>query len=208
MNRIGLLQSGVWIPQENTDAQPIIDQKIVDLTRGMVQANEDAYREFTRNYASRLHRYLLVFTRGHETTAQELLQQTIIKVARNMRIFYSESELWNWLAVLARNCAIDEERKRARHWSMLLRFWQKREISSEESAETDFSHFVGLELESLAEDERLLLKRKYIDGVSVRELAVEFKTSEKGIESKLSRLRKKLKEAVLKRIKHAKPGEE
>ena len=56
-------------------------------------------------YASRLHRYLLVFTRGHEATAQELLQQTIIKVARNMRIFYSERELWNWLALLAHSAS-------------------------------------------------------------------------------------------------------
>jgi RNA polymerase sigma factor (sigma-70 family) len=46
-------------------------------------------------------------------------------------------------------------------------------------------------------DEQKLVEQKYFAHRSVREIAMDLQTTEKAIESKLSRIRKKLKDAVL-----------
>jgi len=49
----------------------------------------------------------------------------------------------------------------------------------------------------LPPDERDLVEQKYFAQRAVREIANELQTTEKAVESKLSRVRKKLKDAVL-----------
>jgi RNA polymerase sigma factor (sigma-70 family) len=57
-------------------------------------------------------------------------------------------------------------------------------------------------LTALPEDERQLVERKYILRQSVREIANEAQTTEKAVESRLSRVRRKLKDAVLAELKN------
>lgn len=207
MERVGFL--GVSAANsENESRRTPVQPEILELTRGLASASEDAYREFTRQYSPRLFRYLLVLTHGDEPAAADLLQQTIIKVAHAVRPFHSEHEFWNWLAMLARNCAVDEQRKRKRHWAMLLRFWESKETAFEAPDENQFTTLLAAELNHLAPHDRLLLERKYLDGQSVRELTAQFQTTEKALESRLSRLRSKLKSSLLKKMKYAQPGEQ
>ena len=57
-------------------------------------------------------------------------------------------------------------------------------------------------LAALPEDERQLIEQKYISRQSVREIADGQETTEKAVESKLSRVRAKLKDAVLAELKN------
>jgi RNA polymerase sigma factor (sigma-70 family) len=61
-------------------------------------------------------------------------------------------------------------------------------------------------LASLAADERQLLESKYLAARSVRDIAAELQTSEKAVESRLVRIRRKLKDAVLARLKNEPPA--
>jgi len=54
----------------------------------------------------------------------------------------------------------------------------------------------------LPPDEQKLVEQKYAARRSVREIADELETTEKAVESKLSRVRKKLKDAVLAELNH------
>jgi RNA polymerase sigma factor (sigma-70 family) len=54
----------------------------------------------------------------------------------------------------------------------------------------------------LCPDERDLLQRKYFAGQSVREIAAELQTSEKSVESRLVRIRRKLKAALLESLRN------
>ena len=207
MNRVGIMAADVLSTGQGAGSQSAIaDAEISGLTRGMVAAKEEAFLAFSKLYSSRIYRYLLVLTHGDEALAVELTQQTMIKAARNAKVFETELALWNWLALLARNCAIDEQRKRSRHWSMLVRFWEKREVPmgvpSEVPAESLYSKLLGKELGLLEEEERHLLEGKYMEGLSVRELAAVHGMSEKAVESRLSRLRIKLRNGVLSRMKY------
>jgi RNA polymerase sigma factor (sigma-70 family) len=51
-------------------------------------------------------------------------------------------------------------------------------------------------------EDRVVLEKKYFEECSVREIAAELGTTEKAVESRLSRVRTKLKESVLKGLNH------
>lgn len=164
------------------------------LTARLRTADEDAYREFYDLYARRLHAYLFVISRGNEALAAELLQETMLRVARYIRVFEDEEIFWGWLTNLARSCAIDEGRKRNRYLAMLQRFWDR--LTSEHSAEAPSSSVTEEILALLPEEERTLLEQKYLHGLSVKELALFCGASEKAIESRLTRARQRLKELI------------
>ncbi len=90
----------------------------------MSRGNEAAFHEFYNLYFNRLLRYLIVITNGQEEIAREAVQLTFMRVARHVRKFDSETAFWNWLAVLARRCAVDELRRNRRQ-HLLARFQQR-----------------------------------------------------------------------------------
>jgi RNA polymerase sigma-70 factor, ECF subfamily len=172
------------------------------LTRLMQRGDEEAYREFFRLYFHRLLAYLLVVTRGNEALARDLVQQTMIKVAKHVRVFDDEAVLWRWLTLLARTAAVDEGRKSQRYFAFLQRWWGGRADEPNVDRENAFEDLLARELDHLEPEDRLVLERKYLEGWSVREIAAELATSEKAVESRLSRVRAKLKTNVLKGLEH------
>jgi RNA polymerase sigma-70 factor (ECF subfamily) len=183
---------------------PTLD--IADLTRRMSAGDERAYREFYDAYYQRLSRYLLVVAAGNEETAAEALESTLLRVVRHIRIFPSEEVFWSWLTVLARSAFHDQTRKRNRYLSFLERFTRHSQIEAigPDSREADARMETALTstLAELPYEERQLVEEKYFQRRSVRELADTFQASEKAIESRLVRIRRKLKEALLLKLKN------
>lgn len=165
-----------------------------ELTRRMVKGEEQAFRQFYDSYAARLCGYLFVICRGNEVQARELLQETMIKVARYIRVFEEEEIFWKWLTVVARSCWVDENRKRNRYLAALERFWNWRNVDSP-AEESDEMLMVGW-LELLAAEDRVLLTQKYLEGLSVREIAELCGSSEKAVESRLTRARNRMKQLL------------
>ena len=173
------------------------------LTRALRDGDEAAWRDFHTAYAPRLLRYLLVVCRGQEDIAREALQQTFLRAVRHMRTFAAEDELWSWLTVLARCSASDLGRRDRRYLGFLAR-WFRQQPAPEPGppdAERHLERLLAAELASLPVSERELLERKYLHGAAVRDLAGELGTSEKAVESRLTRARQHLKTAILARLK-------
>jgi RNA polymerase sigma-70 factor (ECF subfamily) len=169
----------------------------------MVAGDETAYRIFYDAYFDRLWRYLIVVTSGHEDAAREALQSTLTRVARHIHVFPGEPVFWSWLTVLARSALVDQTRKRRRYLAFLDRFSQHAAKQIEdERADERLRELLERHLAALAADERELVEAKYFERRSVREIAAELQTSEKAIESRLGRLRQKLKNAVLAELKN------
>jgi len=180
---------------------------VADLTRGMVRGDEAAYRTFYRCYFDRLSRYLLVVTAGNEDAAREALQGAFTRVVRHIKLFTDEKVFWSWLTVLARSALFDHTRKRRRYFAFLDR------LSREPRAECFPQAVDDQKLETMlsqgliqlpAEDQRLL-EWKYTDGRSVRSIADELQTTDKAVESRLSRIRRKLKDIILTELSHEEP---
>ena len=187
------------VVEKGADADAV-QSRTAQLTAAMRHGDEDAYREFFRLYFHRLLAYLLVITRGNESLAQDLLQQTMIKVAKHIRVLEEEDILWRWLTLLARTTAFDHSRKTSRYFNFLQRFWASRSPATDAPDETSFRDALAAGLELLESEERNILQKKYFDGASVREIALKFAMTEKAVESRLTRARAKLKEQLLKRL--------
>jgi len=186
--------------QENPPLAPDIPA----LTAGMALGEEEAFRRFHQLYFNRLLAYLLVVTRNEET-AREALQGTLLRVARHAREFDSEPVFWCWLTVLARSAAGDEGRRARRYAAFLDRFLAQQRFQPgawEEDAEARLLELLEARIERLPEEERDLVRRKYFEGEAVRDIAARANATEKAIESRLGRIRQRLKEMVLTDLKH------
>jgi len=176
------------------------------LTRKMVQGDEAAYRIFYEAYARRLSRYLLVVTRGDEDAMREALQATLVRVVRHIKVFPDETRFWNWLTVLARTALTDQRRKQSRYLAFLDRFAEHARVESAiaNDSDTDAQLLALLERnqELLPPDERELVERKYFGNQPVREIAAALQTSEKAVESRLTRVRRKLRDELLTALKN------
>jgi RNA polymerase sigma-70 factor (ECF subfamily) len=183
------------------DGSPHELPDVATLTRGMREGDEMAYRVFHDAYFDRLSRYLLVVAGGNEDVMREALQAALVRVVRYIKEFRSEDVFWSWLTVLARSAYRDETRKRRRYLSFLDRFTRR---AGDEPASRNDSHdddrlrvLLERQVAALPPDEQELVEQKYFARRSVREIADEARTTEKAVESKLSRIRRKLKDAVL-----------
>ncbi|MCB1125435.1 MAG: sigma-70 family RNA polymerase sigma factor [Verrucomicrobiae bacterium] len=191
-----------------TEALPVADGDGSDvraLTERMVRGDEDAWREFHNRYFDRLWRYQIVVTRGQEEAAREAVQITFVRAARHIRRFESEAVLWSWLTVLARSALIDEQRNRSRYRAFLDRFldWSHGQTGLPPQ-DTDglLRELLKSGLDELPVTDRELLERKYLAAASVRELVDDLGDTEKAVESRLGRVRRKLKTWILERLHH------
>ena len=174
------------------------------LTSRMLRGDEEAYREFYALYGHRLFRYLLVVTSGQEESAKDALQQTLLRLVRHIRRFESEEELWSWLTVLARSAAKDQRRRRLTYQALLGRFYEQKNqtVDSDPGFEGRLNDALDASLKTLPEEHRQLLDLKYITRASVKNMATQLKTTEKTIESRLVRLRQRLRAEILDKLKN------
>ncbi len=171
----------------------------------MARGDEAAYRAFYDEYYDRLLRYLLVVTRGNEHAAREALQGALVRVVRHVKPFDADDKFWSWLTVLARSALVDESRKQRRWFAFLERFSTHAETqgASVNDGEADkmLLELLARNVSALSLDEQDLIARKYVERRSVRDIAGAMKTTEKAVESRLSRVRRKLKDAVFTGLK-------
>jgi RNA polymerase sigma-70 factor, ECF subfamily len=186
---------------ENSALSTPGSSQVAQLTRRLAAGDEAAFREFHAQYFHRLYRFVLVVTQGQEQEAQEAAQQTLLRVVRYIRVFESEDVFWSWLKTVARSAARDANRKQRRYLALLERFsFQPSKQESHSHEEDLLSAALEETLAELAPQERQLLEAKYINGYTVKDLCLETGMTLKAVESRLERLRRTVRERVLKRL--------
>ena len=172
------------------------------LTRAVRRGDADAFSRFYDLYSFRLYKFLLVLARGDENEAREACQAVFIKLAKRCDVFGDEQRFWAWLCVLAKNTFLDQCRSRRR----LNRFVSLDELCAEPNGHVRPEHQLGEilreALAALPPDERELIQAAYVDKRPLQELADEAGQTYKAVESRLGRLRQKLKEQLLKDLRH------
>ena len=177
---------------------------VASLTAGIRAGDEAAFREFHRLYFHRLYQFLLVVARGQEHEAREALQETLLRVVRHARKFDSEEAFWCWLKVVARNAARDGRRKQHRYLGLLQKFALHSQNSAEapsSSIDPPLGDLLEESLEELPAEDRHIIEAKYLEGATVRELAADTGLTEKAVESRLLRLRQRIRELILKKLR-------
>jgi len=172
------------------------------LTTAVRRGDEVAFVQFHDLYNLRLYKYLLVLAKGDETEAREILQIVALKLAKKMQIFDNESRLWAWMSRLARNAFIDHRRSRKRDHHLISLEELPIDLSDCVAIETRLSACLTHALETFTPEEAELLRAAYIDEIPLQSLADESGQSYKALESRLGRLRKKLKLTLLNHLRH------
>jgi RNA polymerase sigma factor (sigma-70 family) len=102
----------------------------------------------------------------------------------------------------------DPRRKRSRYCAFLERFTGLARMETEAApavdGQADAQLLAALEhcVHRLPPEERELVERKYFGRESVRDIAASLQISEKAVESRLTRVRVKLKNETLNGLKH------
>ena len=173
-----------------------------DLTTAIRRGDEAAFCGFHDLYSLRLYKYLIVLAKGDESEAREVLQIVALKLAKKMQVFDDESRLWAWMSRLARNAFIDHRRSRKHDHNLISLDDLVTDLSDSTAIETRLSASLSRALESFTPEETELLRAAYIDEIPLQSLADESGQTYKALESRLGRLRKKLKLRLLNRLRH------
>jgi RNA polymerase sigma-70 factor (ECF subfamily) len=171
------------------------------LTTRMQAGDEEAFNRFYEQYCDRLFRYLVVLCRGDEDLSRDLLQATMVKVARSMRVFESKGDLWRWLAAIARNNFIDAMRK-AKRRPAIVPLEDSDNLTAEEVADDLWQAALDDALAGISAEDRALVEEIYFQKKSHGEVAARQDTTAKAIESKLARIRQKLRATILRYLRH------
>lgn len=134
----------------------------------------------------------------------DVVQETMLAAARSARTYDPAcGPLWNWLAGIARVQVALHFRKQKRHdrlksandWLAASAGRLARWLDGPEEVPTDLLEtaetalVVRLALAELTDEYESLLTAKYLDGVSVEQLAARDRVSEMSVRSKLARAR-------------------
>jgi len=149
-------------------------------------------------YRPRLTAFIAKMTRN-ERDVEDLVQETLIKVARNWDSFRGESTLSSWVFQIASNVCVDYFRSRS----------CKRELYQEESKiQASSSEGILRQIEikevgacvqdgiaNLFEADRRILIMHYMDGTPVKEIAVAEGISTNSAKVRLHRARKRFRDS-------------
>jgi RNA polymerase sigma-70 factor, ECF subfamily len=176
--------------------------ELLALTKAIRRGDEAAFARFYDLYSFRLYKFLLVLARGDENEAREVCQAVMIKLARRFAVFADEQKLWAWLRALSRNAFIDYCRARSRRRRLVSLEELAPEPRGAEQADHHLTEILREALAGLQPDERELLQAAYVDERALQELADASGQTYKAVESRLARLRHKLKTQVLNQLRH------
>lgn len=201
-------ESRIFLVGVGSDTAPMADAsssaddaKVAALTRRLVTGEEAAWREFHAAYFDRLLRYLLVVCRGDEHAARESLQAALVKIVRHARRFDRTEAWWSWLTVVARSCVVDDARRQSRYHALLARYAALFSRPATPPPEDLLPDLLDECFDALPAAERALLGAKYHDRQPTAVLAASTGCTEKAMESRLARLRQRLKVQLLQRLR-------
>lgn len=158
--------------------------------------DEARFRDWYDATLPRVHRYLAARCGGDDALAEELTQQTYIAAIRARHRFDGRSDVVTWLCAIGRNKLVDHyrrhERDERRHDRLVaeLRLGEDSPWRAHETRDA-----VRAAMASLPAEQRLGLLFRYLDGLSVREVASVLGRSEKATESLLTRARANFRRA-------------
>lgn len=170
-------------------------------TRLLAVGDEAAWRWFHERYYLPLLRYA-AHRCGDASAASEIVQDTYLRIARHAKPFTREADFWGWLCCIVRCVSIDYSRQIKRRSLLMEKYahWRASQSDDEAAWHPSKQHTVACideALATLSDEDAALLRSKYCEGTPTDELAGTLGTTSKTIEHRLARLRKQLREIIL-----------
>lgn len=179
-----------------------------DLVRRLRAGDELAFSEFFDDYFPRLYRFALRRV-ASEGLAEDVVQATLTQALRRIDTWRGEAALFTWLCTICRREAAAQAERTSRR--VVVPFEDRdpglraaldalaHDVADPEAlaSQADVGRLVQLVLDSLPPRYGRVLEWKYLDELSMQEIAARLKTTPKAIESLLSRARAAFREGFV-----------
>lgn len=161
---------------------------------------ESAFRQLVSEYKKPLYWHIRKIVLTHED-ADDVLQNTFIKVYKNIHSFKGESKLYSWLYRIATNESISLLNKRAKHLQIESEELQQQLVNN---LQADV-YFDGDEIQwklqkaiaQLPQKQQLVFNMKYFDNMKYNDISEILKTSVGGLKANYHHAVKKIEKYLL-----------
>src|ERR1022692_3553629 len=140
------------------------DQEVV---RHAARGREAAYRELIRRYQRPVFSLIYRMVRDREL-AEDLAQETFIKVLNAIDSYRPEYKFSSWIFTIANNAAIDQLRRRALN---TLQIGDPRESQLDEVTSKELGSQIEAAIGQLRPEYRSCILLRHVDGRSYEEIA-------------------------------------
>lgn len=178
------------------------------LVQRMLRGDEQAFAEFFDDYFPRLFRFA-VRRLGDEDAAEEVVQATLVLAVRRLGTWRGEAALFTWLCTICRREAAAFAERTSRHLHVPLEDadpYVRAALDSLSSTleapdaalvRDDVSRIVQLVLDGLPPRYSRVLEWKYLEELSMQQIAERMQTTPKAVESLLSRAREAFRDGFV-----------
>lgn len=180
------------------------------VARRILGGDEAAFRDLFDRFFPRLYRFALARVPGDPDTARDIVQQTFCRAIERLDTYRGEATLFTWFCQICRNLVADHYRRNSRSGSRVVLLEDlpdaRAVLESLAAPEADepetgvlreqVHRIVEATLDALPGRYGEALEWKYIDGLSVHEIAQRLSLGEKAAESLLTRARESFREAI------------
>ncbi len=164
----------------------------------MVAKDQAAAACFFDTYFARLYRFVARRV-DDEAACEDIVQEAMIKAVRSIHGYRGEASLFTWLCQIGRNEISDYYKRRGRREAPLISLDDDPQIRAaleslstgglEDSERLALEQLVQLTLDSLPDRYGKALEWKYLEGLSVEEIAERFGDGVVAVQSLLARAR-------------------
>lgn len=156
---------------------------------------EDSYRLLVSTYSRRLYWHIRKIVIDHDD-ADDVLQNTFIKVFRNMDGFRGDSKLYSWMYRIATNEAVNLLKQKAGKLRVDLYDYQQQLVDNLEADAYFDGDAIQLKLQkaivSLPEKQQLVFRLKYYENMKYEEMSEILDTSVGSLKASYHHARKKI----------------
>jgi RNA polymerase sigma-70 factor (ECF subfamily) len=177
----------------------VIDEKELVKQLKNSKTQEAAFRELMSLYKKRLYWHIRKIVLSHDD-ADDVLQNTFIKVFKNIHSFKEDSKLYSWMYRIATNESITFINKKAKNLNVDISELQHVMVDSL-SNDSDYS---GDEIQtilqkaivSLPQKQQLVFKMKYFDEMKYADMSEILDTSVGALKASYFHATKKIEEFI------------
>ena len=180
------------------------------IAKRLLKGDEAAFRDVFDRFFPRLYRYAMARVGGDSDEAKEIVQLTFCKAFERIGSYRGEASLYGWMCRICHNTLIDHARKRQRE---LLHvplhdveatlhdiadvMCARPEEPESAATQRNLRQLIQATLDHLPSHYGDVLEWKYIEGLSVAEIATRLAVGAKAAESLLTRARVAFREAIV-----------
>jgi RNA polymerase sigma-70 factor (ECF subfamily) len=145
------------------------------------QHKEVAFRELITLYKERLYWHIRHIVKSHED-ADDVLQNTFLKIYRNIQNFKGDSKLYSWMYRIATNESLTFIKQRAKHLQISNEEMQQLAINNLKAdvyfEGDDIQYKLQQAIARLPEKQQLVFNMKYFEDIKYKDMSAILDTSE------------------------------